>query len=381
MEILKKIVIISDKFKGTLSSSEANTIIELAIRSVFPQCEILKLPVSDGGDGFVRTLTTALKGELKSLSVSDPLGRRIFAEYGILREDKTAIIELASASGLTLLKPKEYNPLLTSTFGTGEIIANAIREGCRKIILGIGGSATNDAGTGLLQALGFQFLDKQKNRLGLGGQILNKIKDIEISQINLPLDKITFQIACDVSNPFYGKDGAASVFALQKGADQEMVKSLDEGLRNFASIIRKTTGIEIQTIPGSGAAGGVGGTLFALLHAELKAGIELILDYLRFDEQIKAADLIITGEGKIDSQTVSGKVIKGITNRAAKQMISVIAFAGILEKNMRLQELGLQFVYNINPPGMSLEEMMNPEIARANLFETAKKVFTETRIS
>ncbi len=236
---MKKIVVASDSFKGSVSSIEVAECTELAIHKVFPDCEVVKIPVGDGGEGTVETLITAMGGEAVSCVVHDPLMRPIEATYGILGDNRTAVIEMATASGLTLVPVSERNPLRTTTYGTGELIKDAMDRGCRDFLIGIGGSATNDGGTGMLQALGFRFLDRNGNELGLGGQILNQIYEIDCSRALSQLRETSFTIACDVNNPFYGEKGAACVFARQKGADDAMVRLLDEGLRNFAEVIKR----------------------------------------------------------------------------------------------------------------------------------------------
>lgn len=263
---MRKIVVASDSFKGSVSSIEVAECAELAIHKVFPDCEVVKIPVGDGGEGTVETLITAMGGEAVYCVVHDPLMRPVEATYGILGDNRTAVIEMATASGLTLVPVSERNPLRTTTYGTGELIKDAMDRGCRDFLIGIGGSATNDGGTGMLQALGFRFLDRKGNELGLGGQILNQIYEIDCSRALSQLRKTSFTIACDVNNPFYGEKGAAYVFARQKGADDAMVRLLDEGLRNFAEVIKRTGQIEIDDIPGAGAAGGLGGGFVAFLN-------------------------------------------------------------------------------------------------------------------
>lgn len=364
---MKKIVVASDSFKGSVSSIEVAECAELAIQKVFPDCEVVKIPVGDGGEGTVETLITAMGGEAVSCVVHDPLMRSVEATYGILGDNRTAVIEMATASGLTLVPVSERNPLRTTTYGTGELIKDAMDRGCRDFLIGIGGSATNDGGTGMLQALGFRFLDRKGNELGLGGQILNQIYEIDCSRALSQLRETSFTIACDVNNPFYGEKGAAYVFARQKGADDAMVRLLDEGLRNFAEVIKRTGRIEIDDIPGAGAAGGLGGGFVAFLKAELKPGIQMVLDALRFDECIRGADLIITGEGKLDKQTCMGKTPCGVLQAGMRQGIPVIVMGGSVEEVEALNKSGFLAVLPLLPYPVSLEQAMDKDFTCRNI--------------
>ena len=364
---MKKIVVASDSFKGSVSSIEVAECAELAIHKVFPDCEVVKIPVGDGGEGTVETLITAMGGEAVSCVVHDPLMRPVEATYGILGDNRTAVIEMATASGLTLVPVSERNPLRTATYGTGELIKDAMDRGCRDFLIGIGGSATNDGGTGMLQALGFRFLDRNGNELGLGGQILNQIYEIDCSRALSQLRETSFTIACDVNNPFYGEKGAAYVFARQKGADDAMVRLLDEGLRNFAEVIKRTGRIKIDDIPGAGAAGGLGGGFVAFLKAELKPGIRMVLDALRFDERIRGADLIITGEGKLDKQTCMGKTPFGVLQAGMGQDIPVIVMGGSVEEVEALNTCGFLAVLPLLPYPVSLEQAMDKDFTCWNI--------------
>ena len=298
---MRKVILAIDSFKGCLSSKEAETAAAQGIRHAFPTCETICLPVADGGEGMQRVLTEALNGQEIRLSAHDPLMQMRQTAYGLSGDGTTAFIEMAAISGLPLVPLRQRNPSLTTTYGTGELIKDALNRGCRRFVIGLGGSATNDAGLGMLQALGFRFRDRYGNELGkaqpMCGQLLSEIAVIESSTALPALREARFTAACDVCNPFFGPEGAACVFAPQKGADPEMVAALDKGLQHLAQVIRQTTGHDIATMPGAGAAGGMGGTLSALLNAELKPGIDLLLDLTDFDKLIEGADLIITGEG------------------------------------------------------------------------------------
>ncbi len=327
-----KIVIAPDSFKGSLSATEVCDIIEGAILKKMPTTKIVKIPVSDGGEGLVNTLVKHHSdGEMIKISVKDPLFRTITAEYGIINK-KVAVIEMAAASGLTLLTPDELNPLLTTTYGTGEMIFDAVvNRGCEKIILGLGGSATNDGGLGLASALGIHFLDQNEQLLIPNGENLKQVASIDTSQINSALLEVEIIMACDVENVLCGKNGAAAIYGPQKGANDRTVDLLDQGLYYFGQLLEKQTGMDLINLKGIGAAGGTALPLVALLKAKLNSGLEIVLDEIQFDAHIDGADLIITGEGKTDKQSVMGKVISGIGNRGKNQNIPVIVISGALD--------------------------------------------------
>lgn len=372
---MKKVVIAIDSFKGCLSSAEAGKAAAEGIRSVFPECEIRSLPIADGGEGMLDVLIAATNGREVQISAHNPLMEWHDTYYGISEDGKTSFIEMASISGLPLVPPEKRNPMLTTSYGTGELIRDALERGCRNFIIGIGGSATNDAGLGMLQALGFRFLDKEGKILETGnGKILMEVVSIDTSFVHPDLRTSHFTVACDVQNPFCGPEGAAYIFAPQKGADRKMVEALDAGMKNFAEVIFHKTGKDISNHPGAGAAGGMGGSLLAFLNAKLKPGIQLMLETLDFSNKIKGADLIITGEGKADKQTLMGKVPSGILDKARKQKIPVILIAGGVENADDLHRAGFRGVYSINPPSITLEQAMQPEVARANISETVVEI-------
>ena len=367
---MKKIVIASDSFKGSVSSLEVADACEKGIRKVYPQCEIVKLPIADGGEGTIEALVTATAGTRITCLVHNPLMQPIEAAYGILGDKRTAVIEMAAASGLPLITSEQRNPMQTTTYGTGELIRDALKRGCREFLIGIGGSATNDAGTGMLQALGFQFLDEAGQVLGQGGEILSHIARIDKSRIAKELNQCRFIVACDVNNPFSGPQGAAYVFAPQKGADATTVTLLDHGLKHFARLISQTEKVDIDTIPGAGAAGGLGGGCIAFLHAQLKPGIDTVLDALEFARQMEGADLIITGEGKMDAQTIMGKAPIGILRAAQQQHIPVIALAGCVEDSEQLHKAGFQAICCIHQHPVSLEKAMEKSFTCQNIEHT-----------
>ncbi len=371
---MKKIVVASDSFKGSVSSMEVAIAAETGIRKVFPACEVLKIPVADGGEGMVDALVNGLNGRWVSCRVHDPLMQPVVAGYGISGDGTTAILEMASASGLTLVPEALRNPLVTTTYGTGELIKDALEKGCRWFLVGIGGSATNDAGTGMLQALGYRFYDKEGNLLGLGGQILSHIHRIDTSGALPVLKEASFTIACDVNNPFSGNNGAAYVYAKQKGADAAMIRLLDKGLTHFASVIAATFHKEIDCIPGAGAAGGLGGGFLAFLPAQLKPGIRIVLETLDFATRIQGSDLVITGEGKLDRQTGMGKTPAGILHAATEQGIPVIAIGGSIEETDRLNELGFLSVFPVQPGVVSLEQAIDKTFTCRNISRTVEQI-------
>lgn len=327
-----KIVIAPDSFKGSLSATEVCDIIEGAILKKMPTTKITKIPVSDGGEGLVNTLVRhRMGGEIIKIPVKDPLFRAIVAEYGII-DKKVAVIEMAAASGLTLLTEDELNPLLTTTYGTGEMIFDAVvNHGCEKIILGLGGSATNDGGLGLASALGIHFLDQNEQPLIPNGENLNQVVSIDMSQMNPVFLEVEISIACDVENVLCGKNGAAAIYGPQKGANDKIIDLLDQGLYHFGQLLEKQTGMDLINLKGIGAAGGAALPLMALFKANLNSGLDIVLDEIQFDTLINGADLIITGEGKTDGQSVMGKVISGIGNRGKNQNIPVIVISGALD--------------------------------------------------
>lgn len=376
---MRKIIVASDSFKGCLSSLEVAGAVEEGIKSVFPDCEVIKIPMADGGEGLTEVLLYAKGGKRISVGVHDPCMRERNASYVILADGKTAVIELAAASGLPLLLPVERNPLETTTFGTGELIADALRKGCRHILLGIGGSATNDAGTGLLQALGFRFLSKEGEELPGKGICLEEMENVDVTQVMSEIKNTRFQIACDVNNPFYGEEGAAYVFAPQKGATLDQVEQLDKGLRLFAGMIKRVTGVSVDSLPGAGAAGGTGGSLKVFLNAGLVSGVKMILDILQFEKLLENVDLVITGEGHLDKQTLRGKVPYGVAVEAQKAGIPVIALAGKVENEEELRKTGINACYAITPDDMPLETALLPEVAAENIQNKVVEIFKPYR--
>ena len=354
-----KFIIAPDKFKGSLTGSEFCDAVEEGIKRVFPKAIILKKPLADGGDGTLAVIKDYLKAEWIEVEVQDPLFRPIPSQYLFSETSKTAYIEMSEASGLKLLSIEELNCMNTSSFGTGELILNAIKKGAEKIILGIGGSATNDGGMGIGQALGIQFLDSANKPLKPIGKNLNNIQKINIEQLNELVHKTKFRVACDVTNPLYGNEGAANVFASQKGADDSEIFLLDQGLRTLGRIIKKQFNIDVQKTPGSGAAGGLGGGAIAFLNASLVSGIDLVKELANFDKDLENTDWIITGEGKLDDQTFFGKAITGVIQSARKKQIPVAALCGSVSlSESEIIKLGLDYCAAITKEGTPLDEAM-----------------------
>jgi glycerate kinase len=370
-EIYMRILVAPDSFKGSLTAMEVAKNIKKGINSYDSKIDVELLPMADGGEGTVQSLVDATNGEIIEKEVNGPLGNKVKAFYGLLGDQKTAVIEMAAASGLPLVPEGKKNPLKTTTYGTGELIASALDAGAQKIIIGIGGSATNDAGVGMAQALGAEILDAEEQQIDFGGGNLDKIEKINLDKLDSRLQDVEVVVACDVDNPLYGKDGAAYVYAPQKGADPEMVKILDQNLRHFNQIAIKELNKDINKIPGAGAAGGLGAGLVAFLDAELKAGVDIVLDIIDFESYLKDVDLVITGEGMLDGQSIYGKTPVGVSRSAAKKDIPVIAIAGTLGEGVeKILDYGINSYFSIIDRPAELKEIIeeSPELL-ANLSE------------
>ena len=371
-----KIVISIDSLKGSLTSIEAANAIKKGILSVDNKSDVVIMPLADGGEGTVEALVQGMNGEEKVISVTGPINEKVNATYGILKETNTAIIEMAQASGLPLVPAELRNPLNTTTYGVGEIIKEAIEKGCRNFIVGIGGSATNDCGVGMLQALGFEFYDENDNLVGLGGKVLNQIKRIKTDNKLKELDECNFKIACDVNNPLYGENGAAYIYGPQKGATKEIVKELDKGLKNFAEVVKKDLGKDIAHIEGAGAAGGLGFGFLGFLNSKLESGIKIILDEIKLEEVVKDADIVITGEGRLDNQTAMGKAPIGVAKLAKKHGAKVIAIAGCTTPDaVKCNEEGIDAYFSIVNKAMTIDEAMKKENATQNMIESTIQIF------
>lgn len=357
-----QIVLAPDSFKGSLSASHVCKAMQRGAVRVFPDADFILAPLADGGEGTVEAILQTAGGRKISTPVQNPLGQAISADWGILPAGR-AILEMAQASGLTLIPENERDALRASTYGTGELIRAALDHGCKEILIGIGGSATTDGGTGALSALGVRFLGADGTVLPPGGASLNELQSIDLSNIYARLQETRITVLCDVINPLFGENGAAYIYGPQKGASPEKVQILDAGLRRLAQISSQTLSLDRSAQPGAGAAGGLGFGLLAFLNAELKSGIEVVLDTAGFSEKLKTADLVLTGEGAIDAQTLAGKTIAGVCREAKKQNVPVIAFGGKVSLSGREQDaLGLAAAIPIPNAPMSLEEC----IARAD---------------
>ena len=371
-----KVVAAIDSFKGSMTSLEVSEAFEKGVKKVYKDAEFLKIPLADGGEGTVKALIDNLDGEMVNIRVKDPLMRDVDSFYGISGDGKTAVIEMAAASGLPLLDSDERDPMKASTFGTGELIKDALEKGCREFIIGIGGSATNDAGIGMLSALGYIFLDENGDELNPNGENLLKIKSFRDDKVMKEVSEAKFLIACDVDNPFYGSNGAAYVYGKQKGATEEMIKILDKGMENFSNVIRDIKKSDISNISGAGAAGGLGGAFMAFFNSELKPGIDIITEKIELEKSIIGSDYVITGEGRIDFQTAMGKTPSGVAKLAKKYGIPVIAIGGSVDDEIgNIYECGITAAFSIIDSPMTLNEAMNTKNAQRLVEKTAEQIF------
>lgn len=353
---MQNFILVPDSFKGTLSAIEVCNIMKSSIKNLYKDANIISVPVADGGEGTVDAFLYALGGEKKSVWVSDAFNeQKILAHYAMLK-DNIAVIEMAACAGLPLVKNR-LEPDKTTTFGVGELIVDAINSGAKKIILGLGGSATNDGGCGMAAALGVKFKDEQDQKFIPTGGTLSQIYKIDMNNIYSKIKDIEFISMCDVDNPLCGRLGASAVFAPQKGADEDMVKSLDEGLAHLAKIIKRDLHIEVKDIKGAGAAGGLGAGSIAFLQSKLTKGIDVILDTINFDELVSKADIVFTGEGKFDSQSLHGKVVMGVANRSQKYKTPVIVVTGAIGENIQeAYNKGITAIFSINKEPMEFSK-------------------------
>ncbi|WP_404331830.1 glycerate kinase [Mesobacillus maritimus] len=355
-----KIVIAPDSFKESLSASEACQAIESGFREVLPDAVYQKLPMADGGEGTVQSLVSATGGTTVETYVTGPLGEKVLAFYGMLGNGQTAVIEMAASSGLHLVPAEERNPLLTTTRGLGELIKSALDQGTTHLIIGLGGSSTNDGGAGMIQALGGRLLDESGEEIAPGGGGLSKLTSIDLSNVDPRLKSVKIEVACDVDNPLIGPNGASAVYGPQKGATPEMIQELDENLTHFANVYEALLKKSYRNHLGAGAAGGLGAGLMAFLAAELKSGVEIILEAVHFEDHIKDTDLVITGEGRIDAQTIYGKTPIGVAKAAKKYDIPVIALCGSYTEDSKIvHNHGIDALFTIVPGVVTLPEAMN----------------------
>ena len=371
-----KVVIAVDSLKGSLSSNEAGLAVKEGVLSVFENADVRIVPLADGGEGTVEALVEGMNGIMETLTVTGPLNEKVEANFGILENSKTAIIEMAQASGLPMVPVELRNPLNTTTYGVGEMIKEAIHKGCRHFIVGIGGSATNDAGMGMLQALGCEFYDAKGHLVGTGGRVLNEVASIRTHNMMKELSECSFKIACDVNNPLYGPNGAAHIYGPQKGATPEIIEELDRGLRNFSEVVKKDLGKDIALVEGAGAAGGLGYGFLGFLNAKLESGVDIIIEETNLESHLQDADFVITGEGRLDHQTAMGKAPIGVTKLAKKHNTKVIALAGsVSDDAVKCNEAGMNAFFSIQKTPISLEEAMKPEVAKKNMKNTTIQIF------
>lgn len=371
-----KVVIAIDSFKGSLSTFQAGDAIRDGIKKVYADADVKVSPLADGGEGTVEAVIGAMNGRTEGINVCGPLGQTVKADYGIIPESKTAIMEMASAAGITLIDAKERNPLYTTTYGVGEMIADAAKKGCREFIVGIGGSATNDGGTGMLSALGVEFLDKNGEPISLGAQGLENLAEIRTDKLMPEIRESHFCIACDVKNVLCGDDGCSAVYGPQKGADEQMIKDMDGWLKNYAALTKTVNPKADESYPGTGAAGGLGFAFLSYLNSELKSGIDIVIEATRLEEYVKDADIIVTGEGRLDGQSYMGKAPVGVAKLAKKYEKRVIAFSGcVTEDAVICNNHGIDAFFPILREPCSLQDAMNTDNAYRNLKNTAEQVF------
>ncbi|WED21252.1 glycerate kinase [Vibrio sp. JC009] len=375
-----KVVIAPDSFKESLTAKEVCQAIETGLRRVWKDAEFIHVPVADGGEGTVQSLIDATGGHLIELSVTGPLGNQVDAFYGMLGDKKTAVIEMAAASGLHHVPAQKRDPKVTTSYGTGELIEHALDSGAEKLIIGLGGSATNDGGIGMLSALGVRFTDAQGQCVSPDGAGLSQIENIDISQLDNRLSQTEILVACDVDNPLCGEHGASATFGPQKGASEEDIVLLDNGLNHFGKQVKSILDKDILTVAGAGAAGGMGAALIGFTSANLKAGIDIVVDTVELGAQIAGSDLVITGEGRIDWQTAHGKTPMGVAREAGKHSVPVIALAGCVGDNYQaVYDIGIQAVFAATPRAMDLQTAFDEsETNLANLAENVARIWRKS---
>lgn len=371
-----KVVVAIDSFKGSLSSIEAGQAVKAGVLAAHPDANVIIKPLADGGEGTTDAFIEGLGGQRIDLTVTGPMGSPVSCYYGYLEKDKTAIIEMASASGITLVPAHQKNPLTASTRGVGEMIIHALEKRCRHFIIGIGGSATNDAGIGMLKALGYSFLDEQGLDVGEGAQALGKVASIDAKNRHPLLDDCQFRIACDVTNPLCGENGATYIYGPQKGVTEAQKESLDQDMAHFADVTETTLNCAYKNYPGAGAAGGLGFAFLSYLHASLSPGVELILDAINLSDALNGADIVVTGEGQLDRQTAMGKAPVGVAKLAKAHGAKVLAFSGSVTKEaVACNQAGIDAFFPILRRIVTLEEAMDPSTARSNMTASVEQVF------
>jgi glycerate kinase len=367
------ILLAPDSFKESMTAKEVCEAMERGIKKADDNVTCIHVPMADGGEGTMQSLVDATDGKIYSLNVIGPLGNQVEARYGILGDGKTGVLEMASASGIHLVPLEKRNPLKTTTYGTGQLIKACLDHGVKKILIGIGGSSTNDGGIGVIQALGGKLLDREGKEIGFGGEELKRIFSIDLTNFDSRLNEVTIEVACDVTNPLCGEKGASNVFGPQKGATPEMIKILDENLRHYANVIKEQLGRDVSDIPGAGAAGGLGAGLMAFLDGKLKNGIEMVIEYANLEEKIKCSDIVFTGEGSIDFQTQYGKTPFGVATLAKKHNKPVIALAGKIGEDIEvLYDKGIDSMFCIVRGLTTLEEAL--EKGKENIERTTENI-------
>lgn len=377
-----KITVSIDSFKGSLSTFEASSAVKEGVLRAIPNADVVCVPLADGGEGTVEAIVSAGNGEFVSVNVSGPLSRPVTAVYGYIKKTKTAVIEMSSAAGITLIKDSERNPLYTTTFGVGEMILDALDKGCRRFVIGIGGSATNDGGTGMLSALGFEFLDKNENPIKQGAQGLCDLSKIKTDKVDKRLFECSFNIACDVTNPLCGEFGCSRIYGPQKGADEPMIEDMDRWLKNYASLTKSIFPNADESYPGCGAAGGMGFAFMSYLGGKLTSGAKLVTRETSLENHIKDSDIVITGEGRLDGQTAMGKAPVGVAKIAKKYGKKVIAFCGaVTDEAVLCNSEGIDAFFPILRKPCSLDEAMDKQNAYKNMADTAEQVFRLINVS
>ena len=375
-----KVVVAIDSFKGSLSSMEAGQAIAEGVKRVYQNAEVVVRPLADGGEGTVEALVEGMGGIFVTKEVTGPLGEKVDAVYGVIESEedssKTAIIEMSAAAGITLVPEKSRNPMNTTTYGVGELILDAIERGCRHFIVGIGGSATNDGGVGMLQALGYDFLTREGKAISYGGDGLRELASIEDVNVHPKLKECTFKVACDVTNPLCGENGSSAIFGPQKGATPEMVQELDQLLLHYAELSKEMNANADRFYPGTGAAGGMGFAFLTYTNAALESGIQIVLTETKLEELIKTADFVVTGEGRLDGQTALGKAPIGVASLAKKHQKKVLGFAGAVTPDAKeCNQHGIDAFFPILRGIVTLKEAMDKENAHRNMVDTVEQVF------
>ena len=375
-----KVVVAIDSFKGSLSSMEAGQAIEEGVKCVYQNAEVVVRPLADGGEGTVEALVEGMGGIFVTKEVTGPLGEKVEATYGIIESEddlsKTAIIEMSAAAGITLVPEESRNPMNTTTYGVGELILDAIERGCRHFIVGIGGSATNDGGVGMLQALGYDFVTREGKPISYGGNGLRELASIKETNVHPKLKECTFKVACDVTNPLCGENGSSAIFGPQKGATPEMVQELDQLLLHYAELSKSINSYADRFYPGTGAAGGMGFAFLTYTNATLESGIQIVLTETKLEELIATADFVVTGEGRLDGQTALGKAPIGVAALAKKYQKKVLAFAGAVTPDAKeCNQHGIDAFFPILRGVVTLKEAMNKEVAHQNMVDTVEQVF------